>query len=303
MSPLSVDGNRYSVAPSALTRQPPRSLVKGMAARARWALVRLHDRTRFADVGRGSRNAIVTFHGVGVDPQVGVGENVTTACFRRILESVGQHADFVPLSEVTKQCSHQLVAVTFDDGFRCVYEDALPVLRDLDVPATVFLNPGLLDDRDPEQVAARHGTTTGEGLTLTDAQVRDLVADPLVSIGNHTSTHVDLTAVGDPAERRAEIVESAHLLEDRYGADVDSFAYPYGAYDDASRRLVERTHDVSVTTSPLLISGQRRPHNLPRVNGTAPLPRLSWELTPMSDLLHRLRRPLRDTATGPRDPG
>src|SRR6476620_5774425 len=32
-----------------------------------------------------------------------------------------------------------LVALTFDDGYRGVFESALPVLRDLGLPATVFV--------------------------------------------------------------------------------------------------------------------------------------------------------------------
>ncbi len=41
------------------------------------------------------------------------------------------------------------VLVTFDDGDRSVYEQALPVLREHGVPAAVFVIAGLLDSRKP----------------------------------------------------------------------------------------------------------------------------------------------------------
>lgn len=261
--------------------------------------VRVHEQTGIANLGRGSSNAILSFHAVGPPSPGGTAERVSPARFRQVVERVGADAEFVPLSAVTTPSRRQRVAVTFDDGHRSVCEHAMPVLRELGVPATVFLNPGLLDDRAPARFAARHDVASGEGRVLTDAQVAELVADPLVSIGNHTMTHPDLTAIRDQAGRRTEIVESRRRLEDRYGADVTAFAYPYGAHDARSRDLVEQTHDLSVTASPRLVGGRAGPHQLPRLDGTAPLSKLSWELTPASDLLHALREPWKDTSAGP----
>ena len=52
---------------------------------------------------------------------------------------------FVSLDEIVSgaDCSHK-VAVTFDDGFRSVYEKAFPVLRQLQIPFTIFFTTAML---------------------------------------------------------------------------------------------------------------------------------------------------------------
>ena len=57
--------------------------------------------------------------------------------------------------------------------------------------------------------------------------VRKLAANPLVTIGAHTRTHPWLASL-PPDEQRAEIEGGRDTLRDVLGADVTTFAYPYG---------------------------------------------------------------------------
>jgi peptidoglycan/xylan/chitin deacetylase (PgdA/CDA1 family) len=41
-----------------------------------------------------------------------------------------------------------LAAVCFDDGYRCILEEAYPILQTLRIPATMFINPPVLGNRD-----------------------------------------------------------------------------------------------------------------------------------------------------------
>ncbi len=55
-------------------------------------------------------------------------------------------------NEVLREVSFELrpgQAVTFDDGFETVYRHAWPVLQELRIPATVFLNTAYLDSPEP----------------------------------------------------------------------------------------------------------------------------------------------------------
>jgi peptidoglycan/xylan/chitin deacetylase (PgdA/CDA1 family) len=65
---------------------------------------------------------------------------------------------------------------------------------------------------------------------MTGAEVRALVADGLVTIGAHTVTHPVLAGL-DPATCEREIRESKRGCEALIGLPVESFAYPYGAFD------------------------------------------------------------------------
>jgi peptidoglycan/xylan/chitin deacetylase (PgdA/CDA1 family) len=140
-------------------------------------------------------------------------------------------------------------AVTFDDGYRSVLTDALPVLEELQIPATVFLATGFLDGRvappwgstDPILVAEyRDQAEFFRPMNWDDA--RTLLRHPLMRIGSHTDTH-PLLGLQGAAEARHELLHSKAIIRDRLGIETDLFAYPYGvrrygAYTDMTERLL-----------------------------------------------------------------
>ena len=77
------------------------------------------------------------------------------------------------------------------------------------------------------------------GRAMTGAEVEELTADGLVTIGAHTVTHPVLPALTVPACAR-EITESKLACEALIGAPVTSFAYPYGEFDSASINEVKK---------------------------------------------------------------
>ena len=71
------------------------------------------------------------------------------------LRFVARHYRILPLSEVARamrdgeELPPHTAAITFDDGYRNNYDVAWPVLRALDVPATIYLATGFLDSGTP----------------------------------------------------------------------------------------------------------------------------------------------------------
>jgi len=122
--------------------------------------------------------------------------------------------------------------LTFDDGYRGVFERALPALKDRGFRATVFVvadRLGGVNDWD--------GETPGEALLSAD-EVRALHADGL-EIGSHGATHRALTSLSD-AELSREVAGSREALERLVGAPVTSFCYPFGDFDDRVVEAVRR---------------------------------------------------------------
>lgn len=120
--------------------------------------------------------------------------------------------------------------VTFDDGFRSVHDEALPVLRRLGVPATVFVLPGRLGG-----VSGWMPEMPDEPL-LTATQVLALQAAG-IDIGLHGLDHTALT--GLPADRlREQVGSAADLLTGLTGERPRAFAYPYGEHDGQARAAV-----------------------------------------------------------------
>jgi glycosyltransferase involved in cell wall biosynthesis/peptidoglycan/xylan/chitin deacetylase (PgdA/CDA1 family) len=127
------------------------------------------------------------------------------------------------------------VVVTFDDGFENVLTRALPILREAEVPATVFVNTGYLDSQAPFPFDAwgmqQHTQAPAEAWRpLTREQCRELQASGLVTLAAHTHTHEDFR--GRPEEFRTDAKQSVELVREWFGEEEVLFAFPYGSPQD-----------------------------------------------------------------------
>ncbi|NJN45727.1 MAG: polysaccharide deacetylase family protein [Candidatus Competibacteraceae bacterium] len=74
--------------------------------------------------------------------------NVAPAIMHRQLAMLKSRFQFVFVDELAESgCRPGLAAVTFDDGYLTVLDEALEVLTDLEIPCTVFLNGCTFDNR------------------------------------------------------------------------------------------------------------------------------------------------------------
>lgn len=119
------------------------------------------------------------------------------------------------------------ISVTFDDGFQSVLHNALPVLRDRKIPATIFVTTGSLGKKpgwinDPENPNA-------DEILLTEEQVQELPED-MITIGSHTVSHILLTEVDENTVLR-EITESKKKLEELLHKKITLISVPYGTFN------------------------------------------------------------------------
>jgi len=138
----------------------------------------------------------------------------------------------------------KLAVITFDDGFQDFYTAALPVLRQNNFGATVFL-PTAFIGHERRDFKGRACLTWGE---VREAQKSG------IEFGSHTVNHPKLYELDLP-RLRAELKESKTTIENELGQPVRSFAYPY-AFPSADRAFVkvlvetlkETGYDCGVTT-------------------------------------------------------
>jgi hypothetical protein len=114
------------------------------------------------------------------------------------------------------QEDRKYVVLTFDDGYRDFYTDALPQLQKYGFTATVFLPTGYIDDR----------RRTFKNIDcLTWSEVREAHACGIV-FGSHTVTHPQLATLKE-REVQAELFRSKEQIENGLGLEVHSFCYPF----------------------------------------------------------------------------
>lgn len=92
--------------------------------------------------------------------------------------------------------------------------------------------------------------TTDSDLFMRWDQLRELVDDPLITVGAHTDSHPLLTLLSS-REALRDIETGKRKLERRLGQRVQHFSYPYGAYDAHTKQLVRACgFESAVTTTP-----------------------------------------------------
>jgi peptidoglycan/xylan/chitin deacetylase (PgdA/CDA1 family) len=123
------------------------------------------------------------------------------------------------------------IALTFDDGFADVGDEALPVLQRHGFRATVFVTTGVTDGRVAFPWYERQPKVLGWD------EIVALDREGTLRFEAHTVTHPSLLAVDD-STAAAEIRESRRELQDRLGRTVSAFAYPAGLYGERERHLV-----------------------------------------------------------------
>ena len=153
------------------------------------------------------------------------------------------------------------VAFTFDDGARSVAEIGAPILRDLGVPATVFLTTGYVGLNNDWQ--SRLSSPPRYPLMSWDHVERLFNAGHAIEA--HSVTHRDLRGLADD-ELEEELVIPIEEIGRRLGVKPTILAYPYGFHDDRVVERVQRHYRHAVTTVFRAISGTDHPLRIPRLD-------------------------------------
>ena len=210
---------------------------------------------------------ILAYHRIGI-PRQGRYERLTVppGRFRRQLGALRLlHCEFTALDAVPAWLDKSAnplrrpVILSFDDGYRDLFEHAFPLLQKRRIPATVFL----VARRDTNRWVRREGVRPF-GL-LSWSQVKTM-ADAGIDFGSHSLTHPWLTDCSD-AELKAEVVDSKKIIEDHIGREVRHFCYPYGRFDRRVEAVVRNAGYVSAcTTQKGAVDRDASPWRLPRLS-------------------------------------
>lgn len=137
----------------------------------------------------------------------------------------------------------KVVGITFDDGYRNVYRNALPVLSEQGFTATNYFVVRQLDGGNVWDYE--------KGIAHSDLMSADEMrawATAGMEVGSHTLDHPFLPKLS-PEIAAFQIKQSRHELEEIIGAEVTAFCYPYGGESPDIRAMVRAAGYTNATTT------------------------------------------------------
>lgn len=177
------------------------------------------------------RDVILIYHSVGGGPL-----SLSEKKFREQIVWLKNNACVVTLEKLLDSPNPGLlrVVLSFDDGYRTLYDTVYPTISVYNFPAIVYLNTGMLGTSHlPSNPKLGH--YPGEHF-LTWQEVGELVGQGWTA-GGHGIDHVDLTK-SSSEEIRRQLVGCKNQLEDKLGISCAHFAYTWGRYNEKARAAV-----------------------------------------------------------------
>lgn len=146
------------------------------------------------------------------------------------LEEQGQKAmdaDML-LKAIDKPCKYaNHYCITFDDIYDTVYTNAYPVLKKYNIPFVAFVTDGLVGKVDPWSKMPM----------ITETHLREMLKDPLCILASHGTEHKMFRDYSH-AEALKALVDSKRILAEKYGREVELYAFPFGRRVEVSNDAI-----------------------------------------------------------------
>lgn len=150
------------------------------------------------------------------------------------------------------------ILITIDDGWKSVYTEAYPILKEFNYPFTLFLYKNYVD---------------GGGKALSSEMIEEMQANG-ASIGSHSVSH-PYPSVTKKARRagaesyaaflKKELGESKSFLESKFSKPVTTYAYPGGYHTPEMFPIADSFgYHCLFTVLPGKVSKDASNHTLPR---------------------------------------
>jgi len=206
---------------------------------------------------------ILMYHHLTYDSEQWNSSNISPDQFKKemlYLKALGYSTinfeDYIEFKENGKKLPNNPIIITFDDGYYSNYEYAYPILKELNMKATISIigwSVGREYDKDNLTPISRH---------FSWKQAKEMYDSGLIDIQNHSydlhsNSNYKKSADKLPTETQAQYVKrfkedtlkTKKLIESNLKNKVIVYTYPLGIYNDTTEKILkELGFKVSLTT-------------------------------------------------------
>jgi len=154
------------------------------------------------------------------------------------------------------------IVITFDDGYENVFRYAIPILDQFKQKATCFIVKNQIDGFNKWDID-RNDYKETKLMNLKQIQELHLKG---YEIGSHTEDHLNLTKLSYD-EKKNQIIRPIDFFKKKLNIDIESFAYPFGSYDDDCIQIIKNNYKYAVTTKPSRYNMDKfKNYEIPRIS-------------------------------------
>lgn len=140
---------------------------------------------------------------------------------------------YIVLTE-NKKPAEKIVWITLDDGYLNNYTDGFPILKELEMKATI------------NYITSKLGSSNYFDLN----QMKEMSQSKLINIESHTVSHLDLNTLEDD-RITTELKDSKSWIDKELDQNTSLLCYPAGRYDERVKKIAEDVgYKMAVTTEP-----------------------------------------------------
>ncbi|MDU0353251.1 polysaccharide deacetylase family protein [Paraglaciecola aquimarina] len=174
---------------------------------------------------------ILVYHHVSTETPSST--SVSPEVFAEHMQYLADNYQVLPLKTVITKLQQKQplpdksVVITFDDGYKNIYQNAHPILKKHNFEYTIFVNPILIGKADYQL----------------DWQQIDKMAKEGVSFANHGNAHIhSLGILANESHQdwltrvTLNVQDAERLLQKKLGYSLKYFAYPYGEFNHSMQQ-------------------------------------------------------------------
>ena len=149
----------------------------------------------------------------------------------------------ISFKDLNKKNHNKKFILTFDDGYENIFINAFPILIRLGFKATCFIITNKIGHYNEWDI-------NKDNFKKMKLMNRDQINEWLQNgfdVGSHTMDHLDLIKL-NYENKNKQIINSKKFFKDAFNIEIDSFAYPFGSYDNETLNIIKQNYNYAVTT-------------------------------------------------------
>ncbi|MEM9081703.1 MAG: polysaccharide deacetylase family protein, partial [Verrucomicrobiota bacterium] len=213
----------------------------------------------------GVRVSILGYHEFSSD-RPNTAMRIQTGKFRRQMEAIRNLGypvitmdEFMAWKRGQNELPPRCFLITIDDGWKSVYTEAYPILKEMNLPFTLFLYKKYVD---------------GGGRALSSEMINEMLSSGLCTIGSHSVSHPFPSKFRAAKKKgpdtykaflQSEFGDSKIFLEQRFGQPVPTYAYPGGYITEDMHPVADEVgYEFLFSVNPGMTRLDSKNHSLPR---------------------------------------